>query len=357
MDGGVLRAARAHRGRGRPARLAGLPPAGVLCELVNDDGTMMRLPERCASSPTSTTSLMISIADLVAYRRRHRAAGRAGRRDPAARPSTASSARSATAAPLDGAEHVALVVRRPRRRRGRAGAGALGVPDRRRLRLAALRLRPAAGRRAGRGRRRGPRGGALHARSRGPRHRPAAQAAGVPAAGPRARHRRRQPRARAARRTPATTAPARRSSCDLGVRSMRLLTNNPAKRAGWRATGCTIIGRVPLPVAATTAQPALPAHQAGPDGPRPARRHRLGPVSGTGDPAADGRGRGLDASRRRRVAVAPAGDGRSGRRGRPRAGRGRRRRPASCACRAVRAPAGGPDWLGPVATPSSRSGW
>ena len=96
-------------------------------------------------------------------------------------------------------------------RRGRAGAGALGVPDRRRVRLAALRLRAAAGRRARRGGRRGPRRGALHARARGPRHRPAAQAAGLPAAGGRRRHRRRQPRARACPPTPATTASARRS--------------------------------------------------------------------------------------------------------------------------------------------------
>jgi GTP cyclohydrolase II len=39
---------------------------------------------------------------------------------------------------------------------------------------------------------------------------------------------------------------------DLGVRSMRLLTNNPAKRAGLEGYGLRIIGRVPLPVHATT---------------------------------------------------------------------------------------------------------
>src|SRR3712207_6885639 len=38
--------------------------------------------------------------------------------------------------------------------------------------------------------------------------------------------------------------------CDLGVRSMRLLTNNPAKRAGLEGYGLTITGRVPLPVRA-----------------------------------------------------------------------------------------------------------
>jgi len=35
---------------------------------------------------------------------------------------------------------------------------------------------------------------------------------------------------------------------DLGVRSMRLLTNNPDKRAGLEGYGLTVVGRVPLPV-------------------------------------------------------------------------------------------------------------
>jgi len=35
---------------------------------------------------------------------------------------------------------------------------------------------------------------------------------------------------------------------DLGVRSMRLLTNNPAKRAGLEGYGLTIVDRVPLTV-------------------------------------------------------------------------------------------------------------
>ena len=38
---------------------------------------------------------------------------------------------------------------------------------------------------------------------------------------------------------------------DLGVRSMRLLTNNPDKRAGLEGYGLEITGRVPLPVTAT----------------------------------------------------------------------------------------------------------
>jgi 3,4-dihydroxy 2-butanone 4-phosphate synthase/GTP cyclohydrolase II len=35
---------------------------------------------------------------------------------------------------------------------------------------------------------------------------------------------------------------------DLGVRTMRLLSNNPAKRAGLEGYGLRVLGRVPLPV-------------------------------------------------------------------------------------------------------------
>src|SRR5439155_835888 len=51
------------------ATLAGLRPAGVLCELVNDDGTMMRVPELEVFAKEHRL-VLISIADLIAYRRR-----------------------------------------------------------------------------------------------------------------------------------------------------------------------------------------------------------------------------------------------------------------------------------------------
>ncbi|WP_250279622.1 3,4-dihydroxy-2-butanone-4-phosphate synthase, partial [Frankia sp. Cppng1_Ct_nod] len=51
------------------ARLAGLRPAGAICEIVNDDGTMARLPELTRFAEEHGL-LLISIADLVAYRRR-----------------------------------------------------------------------------------------------------------------------------------------------------------------------------------------------------------------------------------------------------------------------------------------------
>ena len=51
------------------ARLAGLRPAGVLAEVVNDDGTMMRLPALRAFADAHGLAL-ISIEQLIAYRRR-----------------------------------------------------------------------------------------------------------------------------------------------------------------------------------------------------------------------------------------------------------------------------------------------
>lgn len=52
------------------ARLAGLYPAGVICEIMNDDGTMARLPDLIDFTHTHDLKLG-SIADLIAYRRRH----------------------------------------------------------------------------------------------------------------------------------------------------------------------------------------------------------------------------------------------------------------------------------------------
>jgi 3,4-dihydroxy 2-butanone 4-phosphate synthase/GTP cyclohydrolase II len=51
-------------------RLAGLQPVGVLCEIMRDDGTMARLPdlERFAAEHGLC---IVSVADLIAYRRRH----------------------------------------------------------------------------------------------------------------------------------------------------------------------------------------------------------------------------------------------------------------------------------------------
>ena len=69
VPGGVLRRAGHTEASVDLARLADLYPAGVVCEVVNEDGSMARLPdlERFAAKHEL---LLISIADLIAYRRR-----------------------------------------------------------------------------------------------------------------------------------------------------------------------------------------------------------------------------------------------------------------------------------------------
>ena len=52
------------------ARLAGLNPAGVICEVMNDDGTMARVDDLAGYCARHELK-MITIADLIAYRRRH----------------------------------------------------------------------------------------------------------------------------------------------------------------------------------------------------------------------------------------------------------------------------------------------
>jgi 3,4-dihydroxy 2-butanone 4-phosphate synthase/GTP cyclohydrolase II len=52
------------------ARLAGLTPAGVVCEIMNEDGTMARVPDLVPYCERHGLK-MITVADLVEYRRRH----------------------------------------------------------------------------------------------------------------------------------------------------------------------------------------------------------------------------------------------------------------------------------------------
>src|SRR5579864_2193489 len=68
-DGGVLVRAGQTEASVDLARLAGLNPSGVICEIMNEDGTMARRPqleEFCARHAL----LMISVADLIRYRLR-----------------------------------------------------------------------------------------------------------------------------------------------------------------------------------------------------------------------------------------------------------------------------------------------
>src|SRR5579862_157628 len=52
------------------ARLAGVNPSGVVCEIMNDDGTMARVPDLIPYCETHGLK-MVTVADLVEYRRRH----------------------------------------------------------------------------------------------------------------------------------------------------------------------------------------------------------------------------------------------------------------------------------------------
>src|SRR5512134_851766 len=71
VDGGVL----ARRGHTEAAvdlaRMAGLKPAGVICEIMNEDGTMARMPDLEAFAARHGLRIL-AIADLIAYRQNER---------------------------------------------------------------------------------------------------------------------------------------------------------------------------------------------------------------------------------------------------------------------------------------------
>jgi 3,4-dihydroxy 2-butanone 4-phosphate synthase/GTP cyclohydrolase II len=69
-EGGVLERTGQTEAAVDLARLAGLNPSGVICEVMNDDGTMARVPDLeryCARHGLK----MITVGDLVSYRRQH----------------------------------------------------------------------------------------------------------------------------------------------------------------------------------------------------------------------------------------------------------------------------------------------
>jgi 3,4-dihydroxy 2-butanone 4-phosphate synthase/GTP cyclohydrolase II len=244
-EGGVLRRPGHTEAAVDLAELAGLRPAGVLCELVNDDGTMMRLPDLVKFAETHDLTL-ISIADLITYRRGTRPQVQ---RVAEARIPTEFGAFQAVGyrAWLDDNEHVALV------------CGDLGDGEDVLVRVhsecltgdvfGSLRcdcgpqLRAALARVAAEGRGvvlylRGHEGrgiGLMHKlrayqlQDQGRDTIDANLELGLPADA----------------RDYGTGA---RILADLGVRSMRLLTNNPAKTAGLERYGLRVVGRVGLPI-------------------------------------------------------------------------------------------------------------
>jgi 3,4-dihydroxy 2-butanone 4-phosphate synthase/GTP cyclohydrolase II len=106
-EGGVLKRAGHTEAAVDLARLAGLTPAGVLAEVVNDDGTMMRVPQLEAFAAEHGLQ-MVSIADLIRSRR-HRE--KLVRRVSEARIPTKYGEFTAYVfeSLIDGAEHIAFV--------------------------------------------------------------------------------------------------------------------------------------------------------------------------------------------------------------------------------------------------------
>ena len=69
-DGGVLRRAGHTEAAVDLAKLAGFAPAGVICEIMNDDGTMARVLELVSFAEKHGLK-MITVAALIAYRKHH----------------------------------------------------------------------------------------------------------------------------------------------------------------------------------------------------------------------------------------------------------------------------------------------
>jgi 3,4-dihydroxy 2-butanone 4-phosphate synthase/GTP cyclohydrolase II len=69
-DGGVLMRAGQTEAAVDLARLAGLIPAGVVCEIMKEDGTMARVPDLIPYCERHGLK-MVTVADLIEYRRRH----------------------------------------------------------------------------------------------------------------------------------------------------------------------------------------------------------------------------------------------------------------------------------------------
>jgi len=107
-EGGVLRRAGHTEAAVDLAEMAGMFPAGVICEVMNDDGTMARLPELLRVAQQHDMKL-ISIADLIGYRRGLEMLVK--RVAEAAIPTPYGEFRSfAYESLVDGREHVALVM-------------------------------------------------------------------------------------------------------------------------------------------------------------------------------------------------------------------------------------------------------
>jgi 3,4-dihydroxy 2-butanone 4-phosphate synthase/GTP cyclohydrolase II len=246
QEGGVLRRAGHTEATVDLARLAGLYPAGVLCEVLHPDGSMARLPELVRVAREHGLKL-ISIADLIEYRRRTEKLVR--RVADATIPTPYGEFHTvAYQSALDGMTHVALVI-------GEIGDGRDLLV---RVHSECLtgdvfgslrcdcgdQLESALARVSAEGR-----GVVLYLRGHEGR------AIGLT-------HKLRAYRLQEVHgldtveaneelgfaADPRDYGIGAQILADLGVRSMRLLTNNPAKRAGLEGYGLEIVDRVPLEV-------------------------------------------------------------------------------------------------------------
>ncbi len=245
QEDGVLRRAGHTEATVDLARLAGLFPAGVLCEVLHPDGSMARMPELQRVAMEHGLKL-ISIADLIEYRRRREALVR--RTAEAQIPMTDGEFTAYSYESLsDGTVHVALVL------------GEVGEGDRILVRVhsecltgdvfGSMRcdcgdqLQSAVSQIGKEGR-----GVVLYIRGHEGR------AIGIT-------HKLRAYQLQEQGRDtveaneelgfaadPRDYGIGAQILVDLGVRSMRLLTNNPAKRAGLEGYGLSIVERVPLEI-------------------------------------------------------------------------------------------------------------
>ncbi len=81
-DGGTLERTGRTEGEVDLVRLAGLTPAGVICEIMNDDGTMARRNDFITFAQRHGLKIG-TISDLIAYRRRYDLDHQADQRDQA----------------------------------------------------------------------------------------------------------------------------------------------------------------------------------------------------------------------------------------------------------------------------------